>query len=124
MNLVDTSGWLEYFADSVNAPNFSKAIENTDMLIVSPICIYEVFKKVLSEKDEYYAIEAISLMKQGIIIDVNDVIAIDAALINNKTKLGMADCIIYQTAIICEAILYTQDSDFKNLPNVKYFPKK
>ncbi len=56
MNLVDSSGWLEYLADGENTKFFAPAIENTDELIVSTINIYEVYKKVLAEKDDNTAI--------------------------------------------------------------------
>lgn len=47
MNVVDSSGWLEYFADTDRADLFAPAIEDTERLIVPVICLYEVFKKIL-----------------------------------------------------------------------------
>ena len=89
MNLVDSSGWLEYFADTVNADNFAAAIENTSDLIVSTINIYEVFKKVFQQKDENAALQAIALMHQSLVIDVNSQIAVAAAEFNVNQKIPM-----------------------------------
>jgi hypothetical protein len=38
MNVVNSSAWLEYFADGANSRRFSAAIENTDELIVPGNC--------------------------------------------------------------------------------------
>ncbi len=124
MNLVDSSGWLEYFADSANAPNFAPAIENTSELIVSTINIYEVFKKVLRQRDENSALQAIALMQQAQVIDMSSQIALSAAELSVKQKIPMADSIIYSTAKFYDATVWTQDGDFKDLPNVKFFTKK
>ncbi|MGA9295515.1 MAG: type II toxin-antitoxin system VapC family toxin [Ignavibacteriaceae bacterium] len=123
MNLVDSSGWLEYLADSKNAKLFASAIEKTDELIVSTINIYEVYKKILLEKDENSAIQVIGLMQQAKVIEVNSSIAIQAAKLSYEQKIPMADSIIYITAKQNNGIVWTQDSDFKDLDDVKYFKK-
>ncbi|MFZ0453159.1 MAG: type II toxin-antitoxin system VapC family toxin [Ignavibacteriaceae bacterium] len=123
MNLVDSSGWLEYLADSKNAKLFASAIEKTDELIVSTINIYEVYKKILLEKDENSAIQVIGLMQQAKVIEVNSSISIQAAKLSYEQKIPMADSIIYITAKQNNGIVWTQDSDFKDLDDVKYFKK-
>jgi toxin FitB len=123
MNLVDSSGWLEYLADSKNAKLFAPAIEKTDELIVSTINIYEVYKKILLEKDENSAIQVIGLMQQAKVIVVNSSIAIQGAKLSYEQKIPMADSIIYITAKQNNGIVWTQDSDFKDLDDVKYFKK-
>jgi hypothetical protein len=50
MNVVDSSGWLEYFADGPNADFFAPAIEATEQLLVPVICVYEVFKRILQQR--------------------------------------------------------------------------
>jgi predicted nucleic acid-binding protein len=124
MNLVDTSGWLEYFSDSANAPNYEGVISQIDQLIVPTIVIYEVFKKIACEFDEDKALTAIAHMKLANVIDMNETIAIYAAKISLEKKLPMADSIIFATAEIYGATLYTQDEHFSKLANVKYFTKK
>lgn len=123
MNLVDSSGWLEYFTDGKNAEFFAPVIENTDELIVSVINLYEVYKKIASEKDDNSAIQAIALMQQPKVIEVTDSISIFAAGLSIKLEIPMADSIIYATARMYDAIIWTQDSDFKNLEGVRYFRK-
>ncbi len=120
MNLVDTSGWLEYFFDEANAGYFSSPIEETHALLVPVICLYEVFKKVNSVADEARALQAVAQMKQGLIVDITEDIALSAALISLKHKLPMADSLIYATARGHGAILWTQDDHFRNLPGVNY----
>ena len=124
MNLVDSSGWLEYLADNKNAKFFVSAIEDTENLVVSTINIYEVFKRVNQQVDESSAIQAIALMHQGLIVDVDSEIAIMAGKISLKHKLPLADSMIYATAKLHDAILWTQDSDFKGLEKVRYIDKK
>jgi toxin FitB len=123
MNLVDSSGWLEYFAGGRNAQIFAPAIENTEKLIVSTINIYEIYKKILTERDENSALEAVGIMQQAKVIDVNLSISIQAAKFSRQFKLPMADSLIYTTAIQNDAILWTQDLDFKDLDDVKYIKK-
>ncbi|MHC4871302.1 MAG: PIN domain-containing protein [Planctomycetota bacterium] len=120
MNLVDTSGWLEYFFNGKNATHFAKPIEDTDNLIISVLNIYEVFKKVCSVADEARALEAIAHMKQGEVVILSEEISLKAAQVSLKYKLAMADSIIYATSEIHNSLLWTQDVDFINLPNVNY----
>jgi len=123
MNLVDSSGWLEYFADGCNARFFAPALENTENLIVSTINIYEVFKRVLQQRGEDAALQAVALMQQANIADVTSPIAMDAANLSAELKLPMADSIILATARACGATLWTQDTDLDGLPGVKFTKK-
>jgi len=123
MNLVDSSGWLEYFTDDKNAKYFAPVIENTNELIVSTINIYEVYKKILIMIDENTALEAIALMYQGRVIDVTSDISIEAARLSAKNNIPMADSLIYITARMNDAVVWTQDYDFKNLEGVKFIKK-
>ena len=121
MNIVDFSGWLEYFADGPKATSFEKPLQDPDNLIVPSICLYEVFKVVLREKGEDDALQAIALMKQGKVVDLTAEIALEAAKINFDHKIPMADSIILATAWSCEATLWTKDSDLEKFRGVKYF---
>jgi predicted nucleic acid-binding protein len=118
-NVVDSSGWLEYFTDSDRAPLFAAAIENTANLFVPVISIYEVFKKVLQERGEDDALQIASMMQVGQLIDLDCTLALEAA----RYQLPLADSIIYATATRHEAMVWTQDEHFKDLPNVRYFPR-
>ncbi|MBU0712228.1 type II toxin-antitoxin system VapC family toxin [bacterium] len=123
MNLVDSSGWFEYLADGKNADSFLAPLTDVVNLIVPTICIYEVFKVVFREKGEHEALQTVALMKQGNVIDLSFEISVQAAKFSVEKKIPMADSIIYTTARINKAIIWTQDDDFKNLPSVKYFSK-
>jgi len=123
MNVVDSSGWLEYFADGPNADFFASAIENSAMLAVPTISVYEVFKRVLQQRGEGNALQAIAVMLQGQTVELDEQLALDAAKISVETKLPMADSIMLATARACEATLWTQDADFEGLSEVQYVGK-
>ncbi len=123
MNIVDSSGWLEYFSGGENANKFEEPFSNIESLIVPSITIYEVFKVILREKNENSALQGIALMKQGQVIDLNAEIAMSAAVLSLKNKIPMADSIILATANRYEATIWTQDNDFENMPGVKYFAR-
>jgi predicted nucleic acid-binding protein len=123
MNLVDSSGWLEYFADGKNAEFFAPPIQDIKNLVVSMINIYEVFKKILEQKDENAALEAIGVMEQARVIDFNSTLALFSAGLSYELKLPMADSIILATARSLKATLWTQDFHLANLPDVKYIPE-
>jgi predicted nucleic acid-binding protein len=123
VNIVDTSGWLEYLADSPLAGNYAAAIENTDELLVPSIVLYEVFKKITVAYDENRAFQAIAQLKQGRVLAVGEAIALYAGKISIEKRLPMADALIYATAILHHATILTQDAHFEGLPQVKYFAK-
>lgn len=123
MNVVDTSGWLEFFAGGPNAEFFRPPLEDQTSLIVPTISIYEVFKVILRERGEDSAIQAVALMKQGREIGLDSSLAIQAAKNSLDMKIPMADSIILTTARAYQAVVWTQDDDFAGISGVKYFPK-
>ena len=120
MNVVDSSGWLEYFGAGKNAGFFASAIEDTDQLLVPVICIYEVFKRVLSQSGLGAAQTHIADMYSGQVVDLDASLSISAAKISVEMKLPMADSIILATARALDATLWTQDVHFKGLEGVQY----
>ena len=123
MNLVDSSGWLEYLADGPNADIFACPIEDTESLLVSSINIYEVFKRVLQQRGEDAALRAVALMQQAGVVDVTSPVSMDAAKLSVELKLPMADSLILATARAHDAILWTQDADFDGMPGVEFVKK-
>jgi predicted nucleic acid-binding protein len=123
MNVIDSSGWLEYFIGGKNANFFAPIIEDTENVIVPTISIFEVFKRTLVEKNRDDALEAVAMMYDGKIIDLDREIALIAAELSFELKLPMADSIILATARANDAILWTQDEHFKGLAGVKYVKK-
>src|SRR5262245_16006460 len=124
MNVVDSSAWLEYFADGPNAPSFAPIITDLDHLIVPVISIYEVFKRVLQQRSETEALQAVAIMNQGQVIDLNQTLALSAAKLSADLTLPMADSLILATARAYGATLWTQDADFKSVTDVQYIAKK
>lgn len=120
MNVVDTSGWIEFLFDGPNAERFAPLIEDTDQLLVPVICIYEVFKKACSVADESKALQAVAQMKQGRVIDITESVALRAASISIQYKIPMADSLILSVAWSEKATLWTQDEHFAKLTGVEY----
>ena len=118
-NIVDSSGWLEYFAGTERMELFAPAIENVDSLIVPVITIYEVVKKFKRERGEADAFRAAEAMRLGRMIDVDLSLVLDAV----NHLLPLADSLIYATALRHNAILWTQDEHFSGMPSVRYFTK-
>ena len=124
MNVVDSSAWLEYFGDGPNASEFAAAIEAPERLVVPALTVFEVFKRTSQIADEASALDAIAVMLQGDVVDLNAALSLDAARISLDTGLAMADSIILATARAREAVLWTQDAHFEGLSGVKFRPKR
>ena len=124
MNVVDSSGWLEYLADGPNADFFANSILATADLLVPTLSLYEVFKRVLQQRGEDDALQAVALMQQGTIVELSASLALSAARISLNDKIPMADSIMLATARAYGATLWSQDSDFENIAGVRYIAKK
>ena len=122
MNLVDSCGWLEYFADGPRAGFFAPALEDPGNLMVPTLCLFEVFKRIVQQRGEEAAMQAAALMHQGHSVPLDEVTALYAAQCSITYHLPLADSIILATALLKKAILWTQDSDFKEIAGVKYVP--
>ncbi len=120
MNVVDSCGWLEYFAAGANADFFAPALEAPAELVVPTISVYEVFKRVLQQRGESDALQAVALMQQGSVVDLTAPIALEAARVSAALGLPIADAVMLVTARSSEATLWTQDSDFEGVEGVRY----
>lgn len=123
MNVVDTSGWLAYFAGEPNAKHFAPVLLSPQELVVPTVTIYEVFKVVLREANENAALQAVAAMQKGIVVDLTPKLALAAAKLSLRHALPMADAVILAAARAYEATLWTQDAHFKDLDGVRYFAK-
>ena len=123
LHLVDSSGWLEYFADGPNAGRFAVPLSEPGRLVVPTVSLYEVFRVVLRERGEDDAIRAAALMGQGREIPLSAALALEAARLAREGRLAMADGIILATARSTGAVLWTQDADFEGMADVRYFAK-
>lgn len=124
MNVVDSCGWLEYFADGVNASFFASPIEDNRNLLVPVICVYEVFKSIYRQRGEDAALQGVAQMYRGEIIPVDDSCALYTAKYSIDHRMPMADSIILAVARMKKATLWTQDDDFRNISGVKYIMAK
>lgn len=120
MNVVDSSAWLEYFANGPNAEFFAPAIEKTAELLVPTLTLFEVFKRILQQRDDGAALQAIAVMQQGRVVDLDAPLALTAARLSVELRLPLADSVIVASARSHDAVLWTQDADFKGLPAVQY----
>jgi toxin FitB len=124
MNLVDSSGWLEYFAGGPNAEFFSKPLQKAKDLVVPTLSLYEVFKRVLQQRGEGPALQAVAAMHQGNVVDLTGSIALAAARLSLELGLPMADSTMLATARVWDATFWSQDADFENVPEVRYVAKR
>ncbi|MFC1682823.1 type II toxin-antitoxin system VapC family toxin [Candidatus Zixiibacteriota bacterium] len=124
MNIVDSSGWLEYFADGPNADFFAPAIQRTAQLLVPTLSLYEVFKRVLQQREETHALQVIAAMQQGRVIELTSSLALSAARISLQEKLPLADSVMLASSRAYGATLWTQDADFKRLEGVQYVARR
>ncbi len=123
MNVVDSCGWLEYFADGANADFFAPAIEATAELLVPTLTLFEVFKRILQQRTEADALRAIALMRQGRLMELNDTVALGAARLSQALKLPLADSIILYCARQHGATLWTQGAHFEAIDGVRFVRK-
>jgi predicted nucleic acid-binding protein len=124
VNVVDSSGWIEFLGGGANAEFFARAVSDAPRLVVPAICVFEVCRWMRRELGERCALDAMALMQQGRIVDLDATLAMSAARLSLEMKLPMADSIILATARASEATLWTQDDDFEGLDDVKYIAKK
>jgi predicted nucleic acid-binding protein len=123
VNVVDSSGWLEYLGDQPNASVFAKPIECTASLLVPTLSLFEVFKRVCQQRDEDEALRAIAVMEQGQVVDLDRATALEAARLSLQHGIAMADAVMLATARRHKATLWTQDADFEGMEGVRYFER-
>ncbi len=122
MNVVDSSGWIEYLTSAPNAAFFAPVILDTPQLVVPSISIYEVAKVLLRDDDDL-ALLKVAQMSSGQVVPLDRDLSITAARLSLELSLPMADSIILATAQAYEATLWTQDVDFEGVKGVRYIEK-
>ena len=123
MNVVDSSGWIEYFIDTANADNFALAVEKTSLLIVPALSFFEVHRYLSRNVDAQRRDMCLEVMRRGTVIDLTTARAIAASDIAQKYRLAMADAVMYSIAREFNATFWTQDVDYKDLPGVNFNAK-
>jgi predicted nucleic acid-binding protein len=119
VNVVDSSAWLEYFADGPNAGEFAEIIADIERLVVPGITLFEVFKRVRVQRDPAAALYAVAQMMRGRVVDLDAELAVAAAALSAETGLALADSVVLATARDADATLWTQDSDFEGMDGVE-----
>jgi predicted nucleic acid-binding protein len=124
MNLVDSSAWIEFLTGAPNAPRFEAPLRNKAQLVVPTIVLMEVWRYMVRWHGRQKADVAAAYMKEGLVIALDETLALSAAKFGLDHKLPLADSVVFATARACKAVLWTQDPDFDGLDGVKYFGKK
>lgn len=124
MNLVDSSGWLEYFTGESLATKYASYLEKTTELLVPSLVLYEVYRWIKRHRGEEEALKYTAKMSEVRVIPLDDSLALYAADVALEHRLALADSVVYATALAHHAKLITSDADFKNLPKVTYIPKR
>lgn len=124
MNVVDSSGWIEYFIDTASADNFATAIETTTLLVVPALSVFEVHRFLSRNADAARRGECLEVMRRGTIVELTADRAVAASNIAQKYRLAMADSVMYSIAQEFKATFWTQDVDYKDLPGVSYHAKE
>ena len=123
MNVVDSSGWVEYFQDSPRADLFAMAIEQRDRLLVPTIALFEVHKVLSRSLAADLVDRCLDVMRLGRVLDFTDRRAIAASKISRQHRLALADAAMYSMALEHGATFWTQDIDYDGLSGVRYFAK-
>ncbi len=123
MNLVDSSGWIEYLQDTPRADLFAAAIEDRNQLLVPTIALFEVHRVLNRSLPTDLVNRCLNVMRLGRVLDLTDARAVAASHIAAQHKLAMADAAMYAIALEFGASFWTQDVDYQGLPGVRYQAK-
>ena len=125
MILIDSYGWIEYFAEGPLANSYAAFIEKADekQTVTPSIVVYEVYKKIKSANGEEMALEAYAQMSRTKIVDLTSSLCLKAADVSISLNLGMADAIIVATANEFGAQIITSDQHLKGIKDVKFVNK-
>ena len=123
MNLVDSSGWIEYLQDTPRADLFATAIEDRNHLLVPTIALFEVHRVLSRSLPADLVNRCLDVMRLGRVLDLTDARAVAASHIAAQHKLAMADAAMYAIALEFGASFWTQDADYQGLPGVRYQAK-
>jgi len=121
--VLDSSGWIEFFADGPHADEFAKRLRRVEGVLTPTLALYEVYKWIKRERSEEEALVAVATMKQTTVVPLTEEIALTAADLSLSHKLPMADAIMLATARAHGAQLVTTDADFSGIAGVSVFSK-
>jgi len=124
--VIDSYAWIEYFMGTKTGEKVKPIIENTEEKITPTICLAEIYAKTLrAENDELAEKQRIFIKEKSALAPLDETTAVEAAALTSKLKReipgwGLADSIVYATALIKKAEVVTGDEHFKKLKNVTF----
>ncbi|HSY47642.1 MAG TPA: type II toxin-antitoxin system VapC family toxin [Thermoanaerobaculia bacterium] len=124
MIVLDSSGWIEFFADGPHAEEFASRLRQPANVITPTVAMYEVYKWIKRERSEEEAVEAVATMKKTHVLDLTEELALTAADLSLAHSLAMADSMMLAAARFHKAELVTTDAGFNGVPGVTIFSKK
>jgi toxin FitB len=122
--VIDSSGWIEFFADGPHAAEFARRLRQPAAVITPTVAMYEVYKWIKRERSEDEALAAIATMKKTTVLDLTEEVALTAADLSLEHGLAMADSMMLAFARENDAALVTTDSGFEGISGVTVFSKK
>ena len=123
MIVLDSSGWLAFFADGPFASEYAARLKQPHKILTPTIALYEVYKWIKLERSEEEALAAVAAMQKTRVVPLTNELALSAADLSLANRLAMADAIMLATARAYSAELLTSDSDFEGLAGVTVFAK-
>lgn len=124
MIVIDSSGWIEFFADGPHAVEFAARLRNPGSVLTPTIAVYEVYKWIKRERSEEDGLQAVAAMKRTRIVELSEELALTAADLSLSHGLAMADSMMLAVARANNAQLATTDSGFEGIDGVIVFSKK
>jgi toxin FitB len=123
MNVVDSSAWIEFFLGSTEGRAYKPVIEQTALLVVPALALFEVHRFLSRSIDSASRDVCLNVMRRGTVVDITDARAIAASQAAHTHKLAMADAAMYSIAREFDATLWTQDVAYQGLEGVKFLAK-
>ncbi len=118
MIIMDSYGWIEYFAGGPLSDKYQKYLADPKNIITPVIVVYEVYKKIKRERGEKAALETLTHITRTNIVPLDETLAVKATDISLDFRLPMADAIVYASGVIKNCKIVTSDPHFKGLPKV------
>jgi predicted nucleic acid-binding protein len=121
VTLLDSSLWIDFFRGGSHREAVLSLLRSAGAVLVPTVCLSEVprfIERTLTSGD---ALRAATAMRAQTVVDLTADLAVQSARIGLQHRLPLADSIIYATARMYDASLWTMDTDFQGLPEVVLF---
>ena len=124
MIVIDSSGWIEFFADGPFGAEFATRLRHPANIVTPTVAMYEVYKWIKRERSEDDALDAVATMKKTTVADLTEEVALTAADLSLAHGLAMADAMMLAFARQNHAELVTTDAGFEGIAGVTIFSKR